>query len=184
MTEKLTTPLERTDILRQTAAERSAELKNTTEKHKGESSQQERLDQARADAKKEALFSREITGSENNKDKDGTIALITQHDRQESYDGTMRQIRSEMKPSQQAFSKFIHAKPIEKASDFLGATIARPDAVLAGSICAFIGVIALYTFARHYGFALSGFETIAAFLIGWGIGVVFDFLKRMITGKN
>jgi hypothetical protein len=45
-------------------------------------------------------------------------------------------------------------------------------------------VLALYVFAKTLGFTLSGFETIGAFVIGWIIGILFDFLRAMITGKQ
>jgi hypothetical protein len=34
------------------------------------------------------------------------------------------------------------------------------------------------------GYPLSGTETIATFIGGWGLGLIFDFFKVMITGKR
>jgi len=42
----------------------------------------------------------------------------------------------------------------------------------------------IYLFARHYGYPLSGSETIAAFILGWVMGLLFDYLRVMITGKK
>jgi hypothetical protein len=71
-----------------------------------------------------------------------------------------------------------------KISDFTGATILRPDAVLSGSVCAIILVGVLYWLARYYGFALQGFETIGAFIIGWIIGIAFDIIRSLIFKRH
>jgi hypothetical protein len=38
--------------------------------------------------------------------------------------------------------------------------------------------------AKHYGYRLSGFEAIGAFIAGWLVGILYDFFKVMITGKK
>ena len=58
------------------------------------------------------------------------------------------------------------------------------NAILAGSFSAFVCVTAVYVIAKNYGYPLSGFETIAAFIIGWILGQAFDFMRTMITGKR
>lgn len=101
-----------------------------------------------------------------------------------SYKRTMTHIQSEMSAPSRAFSKVIHNKAVEKASDVAGATIARPNAILAGSIFAFVFTLATYLIAKHYGYQLSGFETIGSFALGWVVGLLFDYLRVMITGKR
>lgn len=101
-----------------------------------------------------------------------------------SFKSQMKYAQAEMSPSERAFSKVIHNKAIEKSSDFIGSTIARPNAMLSGSIAAFIGITVLYFIAKYYGFQLSGFETIAAFILGWIIGIVYDYLAVMIRGHK
>lgn len=105
-------------------------------------------------------------------------------DREEAYTAIMDEARQHMSPASRAFSKFIHAPNIERSSEVIGATVARPNAVLAGSVSAFIIVLAVYLIARYYGYPLSGTEAIAAFAFGWIIGMTFDFLRVMITGKR
>ncbi len=100
------------------------------------------------------------------------------------FDRTMKHVRDELPASSRPFSKFIHLKPIEKTSDLLANTIARPNALLAGAVCAFILTLAIYLFAKNMGYRLSGFETIGAFVLGWLIGILYDYLRIMITGKK
>lgn len=101
-----------------------------------------------------------------------------------TYNRTMKQVQSELSAPSRAFSKVIHNKGVEKASDALESTIARPNAMLAGAIFAFIVTLAIYLIAKNYGYRLSGFETIGGFILGWVIGLLFDYFRVMITGKR
>ena len=101
-----------------------------------------------------------------------------------SFKAQMKFVEAEMNPTERVFSKFIHSKPIEKTSEVLGSTIARPNALLSGSITAFIGVTILYFVSKYYGFQLSGFETIGTFVLGWIIGVLYDYVSLLVKGHN
>lgn len=89
-----------------------------------------------------------------------------------------------MPAPQRTFSKFIHNPAVEKASEVMGSTVARPNSILSGAIVAFFAVLAVYLIAKHYGYVLSGFETIGAFIVGWLVGALYDFFRVMITGKK
>ncbi len=110
--------------------------------------------------------------------------VVSKKEKDASYKHHMKQLQSELKPTQRAFSKFIHAPFIEKTSEAVGATVARPNAILSGAMVAFFLVLAVYVIAKFYGYQLSGFETIGAFIAGWVIGLLYDFFKVMITGKK
>lgn len=105
-------------------------------------------------------------------------------DKQLSYDSTMKEVRAHMSGPSRAFSSFIHNPAVEKVSEVVGSTIARPNAILSGSLLAFLLTLGMYLLARMNGYQLSGTETIAAFVLGWVLGVMYDFLKVMITGRR
>ena len=109
---------------------------------------------------------------------------ISKNEKKASFQAHMKHVQAEMSPSRRAFSKVIHAPFIEKTSEVVGSTVARPNAILAGSIAAFILVLAVYLIAKNFGYVLSGFETIAAFIVGWVIGMLYDYFRVMITGKK
>lgn len=109
---------------------------------------------------------------------------ISKSQKDASYKRTMKQVQSELSPSSRAFSKLIHVKAIEKTSEVLGSTIVRPNAVLAGAVSAFILTLGIYVMAKTLGYRLSGFETIGAFIVGWVIGITYDYLRILITGKS
>lgn len=142
-------------------------------------------EKARVEANAEALFSKEYSTEHKKGSKDGDAPrMITRRDKDASYQQTMNHIQAKMKAPSRTFSKVIHNPVVEKVSDAAGSTIARPNAILFGGLFAFLGVLGLYALARHIGFALSGFETIAMFIIGWIIGILVDFFRTMITGKR
>ena len=109
---------------------------------------------------------------------------ISKKEREASYKRTMKQVQDELPVASRVFSKIIHNKVVEKASDVVGSTIARPNAILSGSIAAFVFTLAIFLVARYYGYPLSGAETIAAFTVGWLVGLLFDYLRLEITGKK
>ena len=102
----------------------------------------------------------------------------------DNYKRELKHIQSELPASSRAFSKVIHNPLVEKVSDVTGDTIARPNAILTAAISAFVLTSAIYLIARYYGYPLSGFETIGATIIGWILGIIFDFVRIMITGKK
>jgi hypothetical protein len=101
-----------------------------------------------------------------------------------SFNKTMKETQAHMPTPSRAFSKVIHSRGVERTSEVVGSTVARPNAILAGSLTAFLVTLGIYLFARYYGYPLSGFETIGSFILGWMLGILFDYLRVMITGKK
>lgn len=164
------------------SVERAAEKSRV---ENGESAEKE----ARKEALKEAISVERGSAEKKGKESAGSPAkrrhgVVSKKERDASYKHHMKQLQSELKPTQRAFSKFIHNPVIEKTSEAVGSTVARPNAVLSGAVVAFFLVLAVYLVAKHYGYPLSGFETIGAFIVGWVLGILYDFFKVMITGKK
>lgn len=108
---------------------------------------------------------------------------ITTSAQKASFNKNMHQIQSEMPAPSRTFSKIIHNPVVEKISEGIGNTVARPNVLLAGSLTAFIFVTVLYVWAKFAHYPLSGFETIGAFFIGFLAGIIIDFLRILFTGK-
>ncbi|HSE61856.1 MAG TPA: hypothetical protein VLA88_06210, partial [Candidatus Saccharimonadales bacterium] len=145
------------------AAERSRELQEQLE-HKYEHPESQAEHDARAEAEKEAKTTEEYRPHEHEAKQDAPV-FTGEHSRDKSFSETMDSVNRELSAPERIFSKVIHNKTVEKTSDVIGNTVARPNAILAGSVCAFILVLIVYMTARYYGFSLSGFETIAAFIV-------------------
>ncbi|MGH7196182.1 MAG: hypothetical protein ACREGJ_00240 [Candidatus Saccharimonadales bacterium] len=184
--ERITGSERGTEALERAAGERTAELKERLEAQEGQPEKLEDLAQrARVEAAKEARSGKERgAGEQEQTPVESAPPTASKSQRKTAYKQTMRRVQEELSPSARTFSKFIHAPLVERVSDVAGSTVARPNAILSGSISAFIIVTALYLLARHLGFALSGFETIAAFVAGWVLGVAIDLLRVMVRGKR
>lgn len=178
--------------LTQEQLEKHTELEAAHEKA-AEKSSIESGERSEAKARHEALEKAVSVeaGSAEKKRKEGSKApanrrhgVVSKKERANSYKKHMETIQSELPPVQRAFSKVIHNPAVEKASEVIGSTVARPNAVLAGAIVAFFAVLGVYLVAKHFGYALSGFETIGAFIAGWIIGMLYDFFRVIFTGKK
>lgn len=184
------TPELATEQLSNAAAERSAELQKSRETAAEKSpdlNAAEAVESARRDAKKEALMSKERGGSEHKsggEPSSNPIRNATKNEKNTAYKKTLKEIRSQMNAPSRAFSKVIHNPAVEKTSDVIGSTIARPNAIVAGSGTALLLVSAVYIIAKTYGYPLSGFETIGAFIIGWMIGLTYDYVRTTVTGNK
>lgn len=156
--------------------ERSAD--NPTSKRSEEQLRSEALEQASAKHENEL---RNIDRQSENMERKRK-APTTKREREAAFTHVMDSTRSHMSPAARTFSKVIHTPIVEKASEVASKTIVRPNAILSGSVSAFILVLAVLLIARYYGYPLSGSETIIAFVAGWLIGMLYDLFRAMITG--
>lgn len=187
--EKLTTtPEHNAEALRDAGEHHSERLKDNREKA-GERSKEAGLnhEQARTDALEQAISVEKKHLSKETAPRNAPAmrrGAIRKQDLDATYNRTMKQVQSELSAPSRAFSKVIHTKAVEKTSEALETTVARPNAILAGAIGAFVITLAIYLLAKHFGYRLSGSETIAGFIIGWVCGILFDYFRIMITGKR
>lgn len=169
------------------AAHQGAELNKGHYEAEKPHEREARVENARHEALKqaEAIAGPEHSAAE--KESQSPLSESTptnKRQRETSFKHTMRDVQSQMSTPERTFSKIIHNPVIERASDAIGKTIARPDAIMSGALCAFLAVLSLYLTARYVGFALSGFETIGAFVIGWTLGMGYDFIKSIFHKNN
>lgn len=175
------------------AAESAGRQIEKLQSREHESTKIESVESSRERAKAEAMESAasiESGGAEKQSNPNHTPAPATKRTAplskkqlNDSFDNTMKQVQKDLRGPSKSFSKFIHTKPVEKASEIVGSTVARPNAILSGSVMAFVVTLVVYVIARYYGYPLSGFETILAFIVGWIAGILFDYFRVLITGK-
>lgn len=177
--------VERTAEIEKAAAERAAELreKGQEQGERPERNAEKLAAEARAEAEKQAAPAEDYRPAAE-KEAPAPSQIRGSRNVEQSYKHTMQTIQRDMSAPERAFSKVIHNKAIEKVSDVAGTTIARPNAILSGAVCAFLIVGALYLHARYLGYELRGSETMLAFLLGWALGIAFDLLRGMVTGKR
>ncbi|TAL14366.1 hypothetical protein EPN95_03135 [Patescibacteria group bacterium] len=171
----------------ETAIERQEQLADKQERSVESPRDADAAERARVEALETAI-SVEAGGKEKDRKAEPTTAKrrgpISKKQKEASFKRQMKEIQAQEPPLNRAFSKVIHNKAVEKTSDVVGSTVARPNAILAGAVSAFALTLAVYVTAKIIGFQLSGFETIAAFIIGWIIGLIYDYLRVVITGQK
>jgi hypothetical protein len=114
----------------------------------------------------------------------GYSGVVNKKLKDQSYKKTITEIQKDLSISSKIFSKITHNPFVEKSSEIIGSTVARPNSMLFGAFFSFLTTLFAYFVAKKYGYVLSGFETIGAFVVGWLIGVLYDFLRTLITGKK
>lgn len=100
-----------------------------------------------------------------------------------SFDTTMAEATRTMSAPQRLLSTVLHNRVLSFLSDILGSTVARPNALFGGAMLSFIVTLSTYLLAKNLGYALSGFEPVGAFIIGWLLGVLYDLI-RSVTAKR
>lgn len=174
------------EALKDAATERSRELATERERS-AEKSKEISADSARHEALEHASKAeREAKVAERTKEASPVERRgpLTKREKDASFNATMKEVRSQLSGPSRAFSNVIHNPVVEKVSDAVGGTVARPNAILSGSVFAFLFTLAIYFIARLNGYPLSGAETIASFFLGWILGLVFDYFRLLILGKK
>lgn len=172
------------EALDEAHSEKSAELERTRERA-AEKAAEQSIEKTSRDALEAATKAEKQAKAEKAPAEKRRDTPAQRRARQKaSFNITMKETQAQMPALSRSFSKIIHNKAVEKTSEVVGSTVARPNAILTGSVAAFVLTLGIYLVAKYYGYPLSGFETIAAFIIGWAVGLLFDYLRVMITGKR
>lgn len=185
--EQLKGGAENTVEVQNAAAERAEKLKQNIESGAELDPRQraQEVAEARAEANKEALMSKESGSAESRKASEPGFSptkSTSKKQKKATYKQTMKTVQGQMNAPSRAFSRIIHNPVIEKTSEFIGSTVARPNAIASGAVFAIIVMSGVYLVARTYGYILSGFETIGAFMAGWVLGILYDYMRAMVTG--
>lgn len=106
----------------------------------------------------------------------GKAAAAVARKRDTSFETAMLEVTHNMPRHRRLFSAFLHQDVVSPASDILGSTLARPNAILFGAIFSFIATLLIYLLSKNLGYSMSGFESVGAFLVGWTVGNIFDAL--------
>lgn len=129
-------------------------------------------------AEHHAIAGKEISAGENEHTQSQHPAMIGRHLKDMAFSRALTRARKKLPLPSRVFSRFVHLAPIDKASEVLGKTIARPSGMLGGAIVAFIGTSALLWITRHYGYEYNYLLVIMLFAAGMAIGLLGEVLLR------
>ena len=94
-----------------------------------------------------------------------------------AFSRAMTRTRKQLSPFSRTFSKVIHNKTVDRASEAIGKTVARPMSVLWGAIFAFVGSSALLWITRHYGYEYNYLAAILLFIGGAILGITIESVR-------
>lgn len=131
---------------------------------------------ARYEVKAEAISGNEYSKPQSEKRQ--PLPVTTKKDKERSFDTIMHQARGQMSKPERTFSKFIHKPIVEKTSEAIGKTIARPSGITGATIAAFIGLFSIYSVAKFAGFQLSGSEMPILLSAGFALGLFVEWIYK------
>jgi hypothetical protein len=100
-----------------------------------------------------------------------------------NYHQTLSSMQRKLPELGRAVSRVIHAPAIEKTSEVLESTVARPSVILGSTWTAVLVGTIFYLAARHYGYALSGSELLFSFVVGALLGLVGEGLWLLLKRR-
>lgn len=178
MSEKLKSTVENTvdtrelaDLSKEKAAEIERSLEKAVEKEKSNAESENIEHEAIKIAARHEEQQEKKESKETKEDKP-----LTKKDIEASYKKTLENVQDQLSAPSRAFSKVIHNPVVEKTSDAIGNTVARPNLIISGALGAIASVV-VYFIAKRYGYLLSGSETIILFVAGWSIGAVIEYAR-------
>lgn len=161
---------------------RSKHEREPTKAEKEHGSEQQ-LEAIRKTVEKQAPFAHELPQKENEHTNQHP-AVVNKHIKDMAFSRSMTRTRKKLSPPSRAFSKIIHTSVVDKSSEFVGKTVARPSSMLAGAFVAFVGTSALLWVTRYYGYTYNYLLVILLFVGGAIAGVAGEGLWRLLRKKS
>lgn len=102
----------------------------------------------------------------------------------QNFDRTLASVRRRLSPPERQLSKVIHKPVVEKTSDALGKTVARPSGILFGGIFSFVFSLGAYLLARYLGGELRYSIFAVSFIGGYLFGLFVELIWRVIRMRR
>ena len=162
-------------------AEQREKLKDLLEKAEREpGNDTNSLERLRSKVEEEAVSGREKSVGENAADKKEPTMRLDKATKDDTYRKTIKKVQHKLPRMQRSFSKFVHQPVVEAVSEVGSKTVARPPALLASGIFAFVGTSAIVWVSRYYGFRYNFFVYVAFLVGGFIAGLLFEALWRSV----
>lgn len=107
----------------------------------------------------------------------------SKQDLRQSYDTTMKDMRSELTPLYRAWSYVIHAPVIAGIGFLLSEILLRPRSLAIGGVFAIISVAITTLISHLHNYTPSGAEIFIGFIAGWLCGILYDTISHLLSKK-
>ncbi len=124
-------------------------------------------------------------GSEKKSDRDAFApTFLNKNMKKTAYKKELGKIRQNLKKPEKTFSKFIHNKTIETASEIGAKTLARPSGLLGGGIVALVGSSCYLWMSKNYGFSYNFFVFIILLIAGFSLGLLVEIIVKPLIKRR
>lgn len=157
------------------------EISESLEKARVENSEAKHIEKLDADklaveVEKHAKRSEEINQPESLEASDSHEFAAYSQQKGQTYNRTLKRVQQHLNASERLMSKAMHHKTVEKVSEGVGKTAARPSGILGGGIMALIGSFALLYVSKKYGFEYNFFVFFLLLAGGFLLGLLLELL--------
>lgn len=152
-----------------------------TEKEHGTNEHVEKLTRH---AEQHAVSGKELGHAEHESPQQHHPVLVNKQLKDMAFTRTMTRTRKKLSPVGRTFSKVIHNPVVDKSSELLGKTVARPVPMFWGAFFAFVGTSALLWITRHYGYEYNYLVAILLFVAGAVFGTALEGLWYLVRKKR
>ena len=156
------------------------ELESNAEKAKDSSLDTEKLSKV---VEQHAISGKEMSQGDRADTKRHPV-LVNKQLKDMAYMRAMTRVRKHLSVPSRAFSKVVHSKALERPSEVIGNTVARPSGMLGGAFVAAIGSSILLWVTKHYGYEYNYLAVILLFVIGMTLGLAVEILWKTLKLKK
>lgn len=110
--------------------------------------------------------------------------LVNKQLKDMAYLRAMTRVRKHLSLPSKAFSKVVHSKAVERPSEIIGNTVARPSGMLGGAFVAAVGSSILLWITKHYGYEYNYLAVVLLFVIGLTLGLAVEILWKTVKLKK
>ncbi len=145
---------------------------------------EEHLENLQKRVEHQALSTKEIQHAHSEREQPGQHPVLIRKDIKEmQFVRAMTRVHKKLSRPSRAFSKVIHISAVDKSSEFVSKTIARPSGMLAGSVLAFVGTSILLWVTKFNGYEYNYLVVIMLFVGGLIVGTLGEGLWRLIRRR-
>ncbi|HMT18788.1 MAG TPA: hypothetical protein PKD20_03425 [Candidatus Saccharibacteria bacterium] len=130
-----------------------------------------------------AISGKERSAAEHQRPKHHPV-LINKQLKDMAYSRTMTRVRKRLPLPSRAFSKVIHSKVVDKPSEFVGKTVARPSSMLGGAFFAAFGSCVLLWITKRYGYEYNYLAILLMFIAGMALGLTAEIIYRTAKRRS
>lgn len=163
----------------ETSAEQLAKIRHELERQaeKQEAVHHNSVEELTQKVEQHAISGKEMGPSEV-ADKKQHPVLINKQLKDMAYSRTMVRVRKKLSVPSRALSKAVHSKVLDKPSEVIGKTVARPSSMLGGAIVAAFGTSLLLWITKKYGYEYNYLAILMLFIVGMIAGLAAEVVAR------